>query len=134
MLAIFPHDNFPDPGAACRAAIAAAGTATGELLRINARRGAAGLPNLSHGVGLAGGTVSYGNIGARERLDFTVIGATVNLASRIEGLTKTLGESVLCSRQFAKLAGIGCIDMGRHPLKGIAEPVGICAPLSEAHA
>ena len=134
VLAIFPHDHFPDAGAACRAAIGAAREASGLLARINARRADFKLPLLSHGVGLASGTVSYGNIGARERLDFTVIGATVNLASRIEALTRTLGETVLCSEHFIRLAGSGGGDRGRHRLKGITDPVAIHAPLAEAVA
>lgn len=129
VLAIFPHDHYPDPGAACRAALDAAGVATGLLARANARRGNFGLPLLNHGVGLATGTVSYGNIGARERLDFTVIGATVNLASRIEGLTKQLGETVLCSGHFAAAAGVETRDCGSFALKGISDGVGIHAPV-----
>ena len=49
------------------------------------------------GVGLHMGDVYYGNIGAKDRLDFTVMGPAVNLASRLESLTKDLSASILFS-------------------------------------
>ncbi len=129
VLAVFPHRDFADAGAACRAALGAASEATALLERINTRRGDAGQPLLRHGVGLAHGAFSYGNIGARERLDFTAIGATVNLASRVEGLSRELGRTVLCTAQVAALAGIEAEQLGRFAFKGIAQEVAICAPI-----
>jgi adenylate cyclase len=128
VLAVFPHASYPDPGAACRAALAAVGEGNANLKRTNARRGDFALPLLNHGIGLSSGSVSYGNIGARERLDFTVIGAAVNLASRIEGLTKTLREPVLCSEDFAALSGVAMRDCGGVALKGIALEAHVFAP------
>ena len=128
VLAVFPHRSFADAEAACRAALAAAREGTALLEQANARREEAGRPPLRHGVGLATGTFSYGNVGARERLDFTAIGATVNLASRIEGMTKELGRTVLCTAEFAALADAAAEPLGHFALKGIAQPVAICAP------
>lgn len=129
VLAVFPDRGFADSASACRAALAAAGEGTAMLEPINARRADAGQPLLSHGVGIASGTYSYGNIGARERLDFTAIGATVNLASRVEGLCKDLQRTVLCTGDVAAAAGIELEAMGEFALKGIARPVAISAAL-----
>ncbi|WP_118856919.1 adenylate/guanylate cyclase domain-containing protein [Sphingomonas mesophila] len=127
VLAVFPVGEG-GPRAACRAALAALERAGAELGELNRRFGEAGEEPLEHGVGLHLGTVSYGNIGSSERLDFTVIGPAVNLASRIEGMCKELGQSVLMSSDFAAAAGIAGVDLGRHALKGIAEPVALFAP------
>lgn len=129
VLAVFPHRDYADAGTACRAALGAAEEGSALLARINARRGDAGQALLEHGVGLADGAFSYGNIGARERLDFTAIGATVNLASRVEGLSRELGRSVLCTAEVARLAGAEAEQLGSFAFKGIAHEVAICAPV-----
>ena len=64
----------------------------------------------------------YGNIGAPNRLDFTVIGPAVNLVTRIESLCKPLGRRLLASARFASPCGSQLVSIGRHALKGIAEP------------
>ena len=61
------------------------------------------MPALQYGIGLHVGDVTYGNIGIPQRLQFTVIGSAANEASRIEGMTKELGEPVLVSARFAEL-------------------------------
>lgn len=127
VLAVFPDRGFADRASACRAALDAAGKGTAALDQINARRGDAGQPLLEHGVGIASGTYSYGNVGARERLDFTAIGATVNLASRVEGLCKDVGRTILCTADVAESAGATLESMGLFTLKGIAQPIEIRA-------
>jgi len=79
-------------------------------------------------VGIASGAYSYGNIGADQRLDFTAIGATVNLASRVESLTKELDRTVLCTGDVAELVGEDAEAMGCFALRGIADPVTLFAP------
>ena len=75
------------------------------------------------------GEVMYGNIGAVDRLDFTVIGPAVNMASRIEALCRVLGPTILVSDAFVqRCAGIpSCSNAfrseGTHRLAGIARPV-----------
>jgi class 3 adenylate cyclase len=63
----------------------------------NARREAAGKPALRHGIGIHTGTVLAGNIGGAERLSYALVGDPVNLASRIQGLTKDLKADILIS-------------------------------------
>jgi adenylate cyclase len=121
VLAIF--QNSAAPGESCRAAFDAARAAQEHLRGII-------LPDaeLRAGIALHYGHVSYGNIGSRDRLDFTVIGPDVNLTSRIEGMCDALGHSLLMSERFAKLlSGLVVIDVGSHPLKGFADPIQLVA-------
>lgn len=65
--------------------------------RLNAEVEAEGLPTLGYGVGLHSGPLVVGAIGPSQRQDYTVIGDTVNVASRIESLTRKLGTDILIS-------------------------------------
>jgi adenylate cyclase len=66
------------------------------------------------------GPVMYGNIGSPTRLDFTVVGPAVNIASRLEGIAKASGETVVCSATFASaLPGTFTRTVGRFELKGL---------------
>ena len=86
------------------------------------------LPELACGIALHAGTVIYGNVGGTDRLDFTVIGPAVNLASRIESLTRELDQDILVSADFAKLCEGAFVSCGRHRLKGIRAEQEIFAP------
>ena len=66
------------------------------------------------------GSVMYGNIGSLDRLDFTVVGPAVNIVSRLEGIAKASGETVVCSGTFASaLPGTFTQTIGRFELKGL---------------
>jgi len=119
MLAVFPLETDD----ACRRALAAAIRAKDAMAAFNARRRDAGEGSLEFGIGLHAGEVMYGNIGARNRLDFTVVGPAVNLASRLEGLSRRLGPSIVISDAFARLCPCDFRSLGAHRLDGVDRPV-----------
>ena len=119
VLAIFGAEESEDRAAAA-AGLAAARAIIARLETHNAAPGKSRVP-LRAGIGLHLGTVMYGNVGAHDRLDFTVIGPAVNLAFRLEDLTKALGRPVLASRGFADAAGVALTSLGRHAIRGLSE-------------
>jgi adenylate cyclase len=121
MLAIFPSAPG-DAGACCRAALRAARLALAAMDTVNHERRAAKKDALHFGLALHIGDVSYGNIGAPHRLDFTVIGPAVNFASRLEEQTKLTGHSLLISQEFAVAAGEKLQPVGRLQLRDIVDP------------
>ncbi|WP_119421782.1 adenylate/guanylate cyclase domain-containing protein [Desertibaculum subflavum] len=130
LLAIFPLDE-PD---ACRRVLRTIVEILHAVAEVNARHRAAGQQPLGYGIGVHLGDVMYGNIGSRNRLDFTVIGPAVNIASRLESLTKEVGRPVLLSQAFAEMAGDEAASLerlGDYALKGLAAPVTVFA-LAEA--
>lgn len=75
------------------------------------------------------GEVAYGNIGSGARLDYTVVGGSVNLASRLADLAGKLDHHVLVSSDFAShLPDHAFTAMGEHELRGVSEPQKIFAP------
>lgn len=123
LLAIFPLDK-PDACHSLLMAIKEARVAMNDLNAFNAERGRV---QLRYGVGVHVGDVMYGNIGSRKRLDFTVIGPAVNVASRLETLTKEVGHPVLISKAFVDMAKCGpeLEPVGTFPLRGLGEPVDV---------
>ena len=74
------------------------------------------------------GQVVYGNIGSPDRLDFTVLGAAINLVGRLEGLAKQLDRATVCSAAFARELDAPLASLGRFPLKGVTEAQEVFAP------
>jgi adenylate cyclase len=113
-----------DPHAAAHAVAAAQ-----EILAEIDRRGLAEGPwPLRIGIGLHIGPAVTGNVGSPRRKEFTAIGDTVNLASRLEQLTKTYPARLIASEAVvAGLDGKGgsAVPLGAVAVKGYAEPVGI---------
>jgi len=77
---------------------------------------------LGFGIALHRGKVTYGNIGTPDRLEFSVIGTAANEAARIEAMCKTLEVSPIVSAAFASHLPDRLRSLGRHALRGVAEP------------
>jgi adenylate cyclase len=120
-LAIFAAE---DRTQACGAALSAAIAARDGIVSMNQRRIADGKPTTEMYLGLHVGEVFYGNVGSRERLDFTVVGPAVNEASRIASMCRSVDQPILMSSAFADVADIRrrLISVGRYALRGVAHP------------
>jgi len=103
------------------------------LNRWNREREAAGLKPLRIGIGLHCGEATLGNVGSARRFEHTVVGGIVNLASRIEDLTRTLDIAILISDTVAdevkreEGSGVltGFVEVGAHPIRGHHEPMAL---------
>ncbi|HEX9445085.1 MAG TPA: adenylate/guanylate cyclase domain-containing protein [Candidatus Binatia bacterium] len=121
-LAIFASE---DRRRSCDAALAAAGAARRGVAEVNQERTAMGLPVTDMYLGLHIGDVFYGNIGSKERLDFTVIGPAVNEVSRIAAMCRSVEQPLLVSSAFAAALGGASgrlISVGRYALRGVGRP------------
>ena len=125
LLAIFPLDH-PD---ACANLLRAVSEGRQAMIALNRTNSEAGRAPLNYGIGIHVGDVMYGNIGSSARLDFTVIGPAVNMASRLEALTKQLGKNVILSQAFAEFVkdDFELEHVGKYPLRGFNEPVELFA-------
>jgi len=125
LLAIFPLDQ----PSACANLLHAVAEARQAMVALNKSNGEVGRAPLNYGIGVHVGDVMYGNIGSLTRLDFTVIGPAVNMASRLEALTKQLGRNVLLSRAFADLvqSDFDLERVGEYPVRGFSDPIELFA-------
>jgi adenylate cyclase len=127
-LAIFEPEGRTDQQAAA-AALAASERALERLNEGNERRAAVGGVQIRVGIGLHIGDVTYGNVGAVDRLDFTAIGPAVNLVCRLEQLTKRVGRPLLVSSTFVRACPHRRFDsLSFHPVRGLSEPQEVFAP------
>jgi len=122
MLAIFPAADDDDFSTSSVRALEAATQGLERLDAVNQARRVIDRNELRTGIGLHLGEVIYGNVGSAERLDFTVIGPAVNLASRLEDLTKRLSRPMLFSSAFARVCPRPLVSLGFHPVRGLLEP------------
>ncbi len=120
-LAIFTAE---DRAHACAAALAAALEARQGVAELNERRSQDGQPVTDMYLGLHVGKVFYGNVGSRERLDFTVLGPAVNEASRIAAMCRSVDQPVLLSAAFADVDDMKrrLVSVGRYALRGVLHP------------
>jgi adenylate cyclase len=125
LLAIFPLSQ----PSACANLLHAVAEARQAMVALNERNSETGRAPMNYGIGVHVGDVMYGNIGSRNRLDFTVIGPAVNMASRLESLTKQLGKPVLLSRAFADFvtSDFELERVGEHEVRGFSDPIELFA-------
>lgn len=128
LLAIFPIAETDAVAAIAKAAVAAARNAIAAVAGLARYPAMEGEPPLDIVVALHVGTVHYGNIGAADRLDFTVIEPAVNLVSRIENAAKTLGQPIVVSGELTAMLD-GVVSLGHHQLRGLAAPHELFAPV-----
>ena len=124
-----------DRARTCQNALDAAAETMRKLEMLNAARTASGLPTVTVDLALHIGEVLYGNVGATDRLDFTVIGPAVNEVTRIEALCEPLRNTVLVSAEFAAALGnIGdrLISLGHQRLRGVRQAKEIFAPAASS--
>jgi adenylate cyclase len=114
--------------AACEAALTVALRVEQRLRETAEDDAQPGLPTLRQGVALHVGDLQYGNIGDDLRLDFTVIGTAVNLASRIEGLCSRLARPILVSQAFADCLPHAWESHGPFELKGLTDKQRVYSP------
>jgi adenylate cyclase len=129
LLAIFPVESEE---AVAKAAAGAMAAATEALEAVHALdHELPDEPALKMVIALHYGTVIYGNIGAADRLDFTVIGPAVNLLSRIETVAKSLNVHLAVSDDFARVYGKKLNSLGVHQLRGLDQPHELFAPAAQ---
>ncbi len=123
ILAVFgvPTGRPDDPLRAARAAL----DIRKQIHTLNKERAQKQQIGIEIGIGITSGTVISGNIGSERRMDFTVIGDPVNLAERLEGLTREVEHKILISEQVVTVIQkeIPCEPVGRFKVKGKQEEV-----------
>ena len=132
VMAVFgaPITRADDPLRAVRAALGMRHA----LKAFNLRQTRAQKPTVETGIGICHGEAVSGNIGSEERMEFTVIGDPVNIASRLEGLTKVSGFKILIDETvFQRVKGeFECVFIGEEQVKGkrrLVKVYGIPDPL-----
>jgi adenylate cyclase len=128
-LAIF---TGADRERACLSALDAAARVGKDSAEVNRNRGAAGLPTAEIYLALHVGEVFYGNVGSKDRLDFTVVGPAVNEVGRILAMSRSVEQNVLLSANFADALGAQprrrLVSLGRYALRGVAQPQELFTP------
>jgi adenylate cyclase len=124
LLAVFGSPLNPSDDHAAQAV--RAGLRMLEVLdEFNREQAEALLPEIMIGIGIATGDVVAGNVGSEAKLEYTVVGDAVNVASRLQVLTRELGESLLASAETARLAGdsLPFASVGEIEVRGKSRPV-----------
>lgn len=122
-------DPEAERGAHSESAVRAGLDMIAQLKTLNEALSADDLPELGIGIGIHTGKAIVGSVGSTNRLEYTAIGDTVNLASRVEGLTKRVGRSLLVTADTAQYlpADLPLQRLPPEPVKGQLKPVEIFA-------
>jgi adenylate cyclase len=116
-----------------RQAVAAALAMQAELVKLNERFRSRGWPAIAIGIGVNTGPMRVGDMGSKLRKAYTVMGDAVNLAARLEGITKEYGVGILVGQATRDAAADAvCREIDRVRVKGKDEPVAIYEPLGLA--
>jgi adenylate cyclase len=126
LLAVFGSPLTPSDEHAAQAVRASTGMLAA-LEDFNREQAAAMLPEIMVGVGIATGDVVAGNVGGDAKLEYTVIGDAVNVASRLQAMTKEVGEPILASAETARRAGAAAsfAQVGDVYVRGKSRPVAV---------
>jgi adenylate cyclase len=123
ILAVFTTETAE---ATCTHAMEAEAELRLHLARLNQERAFEGLPTTEIYLGLHIGEVFYGNIGSKDRLDFTVVGPAVNEVSRIAAMCRSIDQPLLVSAAFAQAMTEAerqrLVSAGRYALRGVERP------------
>jgi adenylate cyclase len=129
-LAIYPSGETPRGRKdACRSAHQGALKAAVRMKEMNEKYGREGLSEIGYGIGLHIGNVMFGNVGLPARLAFSVFGAAVNEATRIEALTKTYKTPAIASEEFRSRCEGEWKELGSATLRGLSRPVQLFCPI-----
>ncbi len=129
ILAVFNvNDNA---GASCRSAVQAAEQALANLRDYNDAAVEKKKEPIKFVVGIDFGRVTFGNIGSPDRLDFTVVGQAVNVASRVQELCKKLDEKILVTQSVAKHMAQSFQSTGYHSVRGLSEEIEVFMTLEK---
>ena len=123
-LAIFPTEGTSTISEAAQRALDAA-LEGGKALKEHPSKAR----DLRYGIGIHHGSVMFGNIGATERLDFSVIGPAVNMTSRLQDLTKELGVNILVSTNIAQKIAVEWQKYPPQKIPGLKDPIDVFSPV-----
>lgn len=129
VLGIFRIEDEAEIAEICERALSAAELAVANMHILNRRRRREDEDPLNFSIALHVGDAMYGNVGAHDRLDFTVIGPAVNLCARLEALAGSLGEKIICSSEFAAISNAEMKSAGTHDLKNVEAAVEAFIPV-----
>jgi adenylate cyclase len=129
LLALFGLDV--DPATACRQAMRAASMVAANVEYMNGEFATELQQPIQFGFGIHGGEVIIGDIGFRDHTVFTALGDPVNVAARLQDMTKTLGCTVVLSEEVSRTAGVAAGRLTRTDvsIRGRDQPIAVCAVL-----